>query len=211
MLIPFDLLFKKYNIQSTSVLHLGANTGQEAEAYHVQGIKQVIWVEANADLLPALEQHIKIYPGQRALCACVSDEMDQLVTFHIANNQGQSSSFLELGTHLKEHPSVHYTRHVKMRTVRVDKLFDMCGISAGDGGWFLNADLQGAELLALKGMGDLLWKFDWVYCEVNIRELYKGCALMSEIDTYLWDFGLQGCETKMTNAGWGDRLYGRVR
>ena len=39
MLIPFDQLFKRHNVQAQGVLHLGANTGQEAQAYADQGIK----------------------------------------------------------------------------------------------------------------------------------------------------------------------------
>jgi len=210
MLIPFDQLFARHNVEPVGVLHLGANTGQEAEAYHKQGVKRVIWIEANPDLMPALKKYLEPYPLQRAICACVSDQTGTSVTFHIANNDGQSSSFLEFGTHAKEHPSVRYCSHIHMRTDRVDELFHLLGISLEPRGWFLNVDIQGAELLALKGMGSLLWQFNWAYIEVNERELYKGCPLVGEIDAYLQTFGFAGVETKMTGAGWGDKLYVRV-
>ena len=38
---------------------------------------------------------------------------------------------------------------------------------------FLNIDIQGAELLALKGMGELLHHFDYAYIEVNHDYVYK--------------------------------------
>jgi len=209
MLISFDYLFNKYNIQPDGVLHLGANTGQEAEAYHRHGIKQVIWVEALPDLFHRLEQNVKQFPGHRSLCACVSDTDGKEVPFFVASNGGQSSSFLKFGTHEQEHPSVHFTRQVNMVTVRVDTLLKEKGIQLEGNGWFLNADLQGAELLALKGMGDLLWKFEHAYIEVNTRELYVGCPFVGEIDAYLRDFGFQGMETKMTSFGWGDKYYKR--
>ena len=45
---------------------------------------------------------------------------------------------------------------------------------------FLNIDIQGAELLALKGMGSLISYFDYIYLEVNKAHVYKKCALVNE-------------------------------
>jgi len=143
MLIPFDELFKKYNIQPKGVLHLGANTGQEAEAYAAHGVGRVIWVEALQELAEACLRHVSQFPNkQEVYHACVSDVSGQMVKFNVASNGGQSSSFLEFGTHSKEHPSVRFTKSVSMETVRVDDLFKRNSIVI-DGTWFLNADLQG--------------------------------------------------------------------
>lgn len=212
MLIPFDHLFKKHNIKADGVLHLGANTGQEADAYHEQGIKTVIWVEADPTLFIRLKQHILKIP-QRAtrhifLCACVGEEDGKEVTFHIANNGGQSSSMLEFGTHSREHPTVKFTRDIRLRTLRVDTILNDADLRLS-GSWFLNVDLQGAELMALKGMGDLLHGFNYAYIEVNEQHLYKGCPLVGDIDAYLLKHGLQGAEVKMTGSGWGDKFYTR--
>ena len=209
MLIPFDQLFRRYHIQTPGVLHLGANTGQEAEAYQKQGISQVIWIEAIPVVHAKLVNHLAAFPGQRALLACVSDTDGQEVIFHVASNQGQSSSFLEFGTHLTEHPTVHYVSEFKTKTIRVDTLLAEKNIQVGKD-WFLNADLQGAELLAIRGMGDLLCQFRYAYIEVNERELYKGCPLTKDIDNYLRNFGFLPKETKMTGSGWGDRYYEKL-
>jgi hypothetical protein len=73
---------------------------------------------------------------------------------------------------------------------------------------FLNIDLQGAELKALKGMGDRLNQFKWAYLEVNWEELYKGCALFTEVEAYLGDFGFRVAEFKKCGGtGWGDCLF----
>lgn len=208
MLIPFDYLFQKYKIQPSGVLHLGANTGQEAETYYKHGVRKVIWVEALPSVYEELVRNISKYPGSVALRACLSDKDDEWVAFNVANNEGQSSSMLEFGTHRKEHPTVKFVDRLQLRTSRLDTLLKQYRLSI-DGGWFLNIDLQGAELLALRGMGDLLPKFDHAYIEVNTRELYKGCPLTQEIDAYLAPFGFLPMETKMTGAGWGDRYYKR--
>jgi len=208
MLIPFDRLFAQHGIQTKGVLHLGANTGQEAEVYDALGIQKVVWVEALPDIHAKLQAHILPFPGQIALCACVSSVEGDIVTFRRANNEAQSSSFLEFGTHAKEHPTTKFIGQQAMRTQRVDALLQRASIKVEDG-WFLNVDLQGAELLALVGMGELLRKFAHAYIEVNKAYLYKGCPLVEQIDDYLAKYGFVGVETLWTKHGWGDKYYQR--
>lgn len=210
MLIDFSYLFREYQIKSTGVLHLGAHWGEEAQAYENRGIKEVIWVEALPHAFRRLQKEMASMPKLKSTClqACLSDEDGKEVTFNIASNMGQSSSFLEFGTHSVEHPSVKYIDRMKMITSRLDTLLLCNRLSVGPG-WFLNIDLQGCELLALKGMGPLLWKFDHAYIEVNRKELYKGCPMVEDVDAYLAQFGFVGKETKWTGAGWGDKYYQR--
>jgi len=99
-----------------------------------------------------------------------------------------------------------------MKPVRVDTLLQRNGLDLPLGqSWFLNEALQGAELHALRGMGELLHRFDHAYVEVNVKQLYQGCPFVSQIDDYLRGFGLIGKETKMTVWGWGDKYYQRVK
>jgi hypothetical protein len=70
-----------------------------------------------------------------------------------------------------------------------------------------NFDIQGAELLALKGGKDSLQHVDCLYLEVNDREVYIGCARVEEIDRFLSDF--TRVWTRITPHGWGDALYVR--
>lgn len=212
MLIPFNQLFARHGIKPKGVLHLGSSIGQEAEEYHRQGIARVIWVEAIPSVFAELRENIKKYPGHLAFNACVSDQNGIEVLFNVANNGGQSSSFLEFGTHAVEHPTVKFVRTIPMKTMRADTLLMGAGLDKEiTGGWFLNLDLQGAELLALKGMRNLLGRFDHAYIEVNERELYKGCPLVGDIDHYLKQFGFTRVETKFTNHGWGDAYYARSK
>jgi FkbM family methyltransferase len=209
MLIPFDKLFSKHNIRSKDVLHLGANTGQEAEEYYAHGIDTVVWVEAHHSTFLKLVGHVRPYPNHICLEACVGDVDGKEVTFHVANNGCQSSSILEFGTHKREHPTVSFIQDVRMVTRRVDTLMSENKITFKEGG-FLNIDLQGAELLALKGMGKLIDCFDHIYVEVNEEELYKGCALVSEVDHFLARQGFVGKDCHMTKSGWGDKYYQKV-
>jgi len=207
MLIPFHELFQRHKIKTSGVLHLGANTGQEAEQYQDLKIPKVIWVEAEPNLFRALCRHIARFPGQIAVNACISDVQDEVVKFNISSNGGQSSSFLEFGTHSVEHPTVKFTRYITLRTSRIDHIWTASDFAPGD--WFLNVDLQGAELKALWGIGDLLHQFKYAYIEVNEAELYKGCPRTVEIDAYLAEYGFVGLETKMTGSKWGDKFYAK--
>lgn len=72
---------------------------------------------------------------------------------------------------------------------------------------FRNIDIQGAELLALKGMTKVINNYDYIYLEVNKEHLYKDCALIDEIDSFLNTFNFTRVETFWTDYNWGDALY----
>lgn len=200
MLIQFKDIVRKYG-KPEGILHVGANVGEEAAVYDEMGIKDVFWVEANSQLIPQLKINAGKY-NHKVMHALAGDVEGLEVELHISNNAGQSSSILELGTHKIAHPEVHYVGSEVMKMIRLDQR------SCWGGYDFLNIDVQGAEIKVLKGLGDCLTSFKWVYLEVNKAELYKGCALIGEIDIYLKGFGFKRVETKWAgNTGWGDALY----
>tara|TARA_R110000782_G_scaffold195198_2_gene284732 strand:+ start:97 stop:714 length:618 start_codon:yes stop_codon:yes gene_type:complete len=202
MLIPFTNLQRKYKIAPKGVLHVGANVGEEIPEYKKIGVNKMIFIEANPKIFQVLEK--KTAADENIICfnECVGDVDGQEVTFHISNNAGQSSSFLDLGTHKEQHPDVHYIKDLKLKTVRLDTLLE--GLDSDYN--FLNMDLQGAEGLALKGMGKLLDQFDYLYLEVNKTEVYKGCMQLPEMDEFLKDF--HRVETLWPGrCTWGDAFY----
>lgn len=204
MLIDFRILFPKHNIKPTGVLHVGSNIGEEFPVYMELVIKKQIWIEANFDIYKTLSRNIESNPEAIAYNFCAGDENKDVI-LHESNNDGQSSSILELGTHKIAHPSVHYVRDIPVPMMRLDTVFNENDFKGID---FLNIDTQGSELLVLKGMGSLLHQFNWAYLEVNKSELYIGCALVEEIDNYLSDYGFKRVETLWAgNTGWGDALY----
>lgn len=210
MLIPFDYLFRKYDIKARGVCHLGSSFGQEREAYAKQGIEWVIWVEAIPEVFEKLKENIKPYPHNIAINACLSDKDGERRKFRVASNDGQSSSLLEFGTHAQVHPSVKFVREFEVETVRFDTLMERNNLTEllADCGWMANLDLQGMELACLRGFGDLLLNFKWAYVEINTERVYRNCPLVEDVDRYLKLFGFVRAETKMSgNHGWGDALY----
>lgn len=203
MLIPFEKIVHKYNVNITGVLHCGASTGQEAGDYYKLGVKNMLFIEAIPDVYKTLETNISQYPGAWAVNACLSDIDDQEVTFNIANNEGQSSSLLEFDTHRQEHPEVEFIDKIQLKTKRLDTLISELNVNVYEFN-FINLDLQCAELMALKGLGDYLSYFKYAYLEVNRKPLYKGCPMIGDIEDYMRKYGFVTKEIKWTNFGWGD-------
>jgi FkbM family methyltransferase len=224
MLIPLDYLVKKYNMHPKGVLHVGASTGQEAKDYQNAGIQYTFWVEPIKEIYDQLERHVRKFDFKsNYYCnALISDVNDDVVDFNIANNEGQSSSMFEFGTHTKMHPTVKFVKTIKLKTARIETIFDGLvnqrtkNIIDGEGEQdpfnpenfdFLNIDVQGAELKVLKSMGTYLENFKWAYIEVNKDFLYQDCPLVEEIDEYLKPFLFERMETKWTDWSWGDAFF----
>lgn len=210
MLIPFSQLFPRHNIRPKGVLHIGASEGQEAPEYARQGIQEMLFIEAIPSVYEILRMKIAGYPRAIAVNECIGDEDGKEVEFNIADNGGQSSSYLEFGIHQQQHPNVHFIDKVKMKTKRIDTIYKELLIPH-DKYDFLNVDLQGADLLAIRSMGNILENFKWAYIECNEQEVYLGCALIGEVDMYMANFGFRRAESKMTQYHglntWGDCLY----
>jgi len=200
MLIPLHELVKKYNIQFKGILHVGAHECEELNDYlRYLPMDKMLWIEALPEKVEFCKQK---YPNVLIENAIVSDVVEK-VRFNISNN-GQSSSILEFGLHETFHPHVKYINSFEGVTKLLKDIIPNYDIDFN----FLNFDIQGAELKALKSMEEYLPKVDYLYTEVNSDYVYKDCALVSEIDNYLEQFGLQRVETKWCeNYRWGDAFY----
>jgi FkbM family methyltransferase len=196
-------LFKLLGIQVRGALHVGAHECEEQDLYDRFGLKrsEVIWIDA---LQEKVEECIKRgFPN--VYQAVITDHSDDSVVFHVTNN-AQSSSILEFGTHAHHHPHVVETGTRTLRTTTLSDFFRTRGLNP-ESCSFWNLDIQGAELLALKGAESLLHHANAIYSEVNTEEVYKGCAKLDEMDAFLGRHGFVRVLTAMTPYGWGDALW----
>jgi len=207
MLIPFKDLLSKYNFRPSGVFHIGGSTGQEAPDYFAAGVHNAIFIEAIPSVFETLKQNLIKYPKMVGLNHCISDKTGEVVNFNISNNEAQSSSMLEFGTHRQVHPEVRFIDHMKLPTITVADLLKKYELDLWEYD-FLNIDLQGAEMKALIGMGEHLKYINYAYIEVNKDELYKGCPLIADIDDFMTDAGFKRVELEWCgNFGWGDAFY----
>lgn len=202
MLISFKELIEKYNIRLNGILHVGAHHCEEIDIYEKYIPRdKILWIEA----LKGKVDHCKnIHPGVLIEHVCISDIVEN-VKFNIANN-GMSSSFLELGIHLIYHPDIFYFHSFKIETQILKNIISKTLYNNIPFN-FIKLAIQGTELKALKGMGKYIEKIDHVYIKVNSEEVYKECALISEVDEYLSGYGLMRVETNFTMWKWGDAFY----
>ena len=196
-------ILKSFNIDITGVLHIGAHECEEMPFYSQLGLddKDVIWIDAISEKV----EQAKNKGVPNIYNAVVTDKDDEDINFNISNNN-ESSSVLEFGTHSAEHPHVFFTDKVTMKSITVDTFFKRNNID-GSKCNFWNFDIQGAELMALKGAINNIKHAKVLYLEINEKELYKGCALVDELDTFLEGYNFTRILTVMTPHGWGDGLY----
>ena len=208
MLIDYKILVEKYGFAPKGVIHVGGHRGEEQVYYDALGVEITLWFEAIRESVIEMHEKFKDRNDILIMDRLISDKIET-VEFNITNNLA-SSSMLDLGTHKSSHPKIHYTEKRKLKTDTLKHLLFSETLES----FFnpnnydtLNIDVQGAELKVLKGTGDILNDIKYIYTEVNTGEVYKGCALLPEIDEYLAGYGFERVETKMTPFDWGDAFY----
>ena len=210
MLITIKELSDKFNIKINGILHIGAHTCEELSDYLKVGVTNdnIYWVEALEKIVTNNKQQIQNINIYQAV---ISDVDDEEITFNITKNDitgdSQSSSILDFGTHEKHHPQVKVIDKIKLKTSRMDTVIKKNNINMKNVN-FVNLDIQGVELKALKSMESYLHNIDYIYTEVNTEEVYKNCDKMQDITDYLSIFNFKLVDARIYKQfGWGDAFY----
>ena len=202
----FSIAIKK----SRGIVHIGASKGQEAEFY-ARHNKPVIWIEALPEIYKMLEKKVYQYPNQQAINALVTDNDGEEYKFNVSNNKDAvSSSLLEFGDDVSQiYPGLKMIDSVSLVSKTLNMIYREFEI---DGSLFdfLVLDVQGAELLVLKGAESVLQNFEYVWTEVSMVNIYKNGVLWDELKTFLNQKGFQ--ETiSCTPAKHGNVLFTKER
>ena len=202
-----EVLEKTQGLKFKDVLHIGAHDCQEYEEYKENNCNRIVWVEAHPIIYDRNFKRFRSYEDSFVLNCLVAEKSHEYHWLGIANNE-QSSSILPLGTHKNLFPEVDYIQRVPMLSTKIDDILDKYYLNNLDIN-FLNLDIQGAELLALKGASKILANnIDIVYTEINEEEVYEGCGLIGDIDEYLSMFGFERLIKKnWREHPWGDAVY----
>jgi len=190
------------------VLHVGAHEGQEAPLYERLGLAPIVLVEANPVVYARLAQAMASRPAVRTVQRAVSDRAGT-VTLHLASFD-QSSSLLPLAQHLEVYPGISPAGEVSVAATPLDALVAELGLQP-DAFVLLHIDVQGAELLVLRGAEAVLAAVSLVSIEVNFAELYRGGAEIEAIDDWLGARGFTRVALSSAyHPSWGDALYLRA-
>ena len=205
MLINFnDLLFLSNKV--TGIIHIGAHKLEELPDYLKGNIKRIIWIEANPEKYQFIEERLQRFEKMTLGKFAAGRKYDSL-NLNLANN-GQSSSLLEFGTHKISYPDINYLSKIVVKTKPLDNWLDE-NFEDKHLYNFINIDIQGFELEALRGMHKQLKVAQYVYLEVNFEQVYKGCSQLEDIDTFLSNFRFVRVGMRRTDKGWGDAIYAK--
>jgi FkbM family methyltransferase len=187
ILRPFRKLFQKNNDfflrDICGVLHVGANCGQEAKSYAKHNLK-VVWFEPIPDVYKQLEFNIREYPMQRAFNCLVADVDGKKFKFHLANNNGESSSVFEMSQHKDVWPEIAFHDCIELESRTVASVLQENGLDFKDF-QALVLDVQGAELLVLKGCEPLFDSLRFIRTEVADFESYAGGCQLPDLERFL--------------------------
>ncbi len=198
-------LCTKHFVKSKGVIHIGAHEGTEIKRYQAMGVAKILFIEANPVVFERLSVNIANIKNVQAVNCAISNQ-NGIVNLHVTS-MDQSSSILPLKLHQEIYPDIKETHQVTVKSRTLDTLLYEMEIQASDYN-IINIDIQGAELLAFQGATDCLKYIDAINTEINYKELYEGCALISNLDDFL---GLHGFERVATvtpfHPSWGDAFY----
>jgi len=200
MLLDFNKLKEKYNMDIKGIIHIGGHHGQEFKTYVENNIKNVMFFEPVPSTFKTLKENV----GDKAILhnVALGNENKKIPMFIETANQGQSSSILEPGIHTKQYPNITFDSKLEVDMVRLDDF-----IESSTAYNFINIDVQGYELEVMKGAVDTLTNIEYIMSEVNRDEVYINCSKVNELDSFLWDFGFKRVETTWDGGTWGDALY----
>ena len=198
----------------TGIIHVGAHRGEEVEQYADMGAKTVIWVEPNPDVFKEMKHFLTSVGASidsHAFEYAVSDVDHDNVDFHLyygpdagfmRGNKGCSSLLKAKGRFESWHQET-----IKVETITIDTLLTENDFKPSDF-QLLNLDVQGAELLALKGASEVLKYVKYVATEATWQNPdYVDNVMYDDLKSFLDSKGF--IETEIVNHGpdWGDVLF----
>jgi len=200
MLKPLPDIISEYGLDINGVIHIGGHRGQEYVYYKDIGLINIIFIEPQLDNFDILSKNV----GNECILfnTALGNFEGKTEMFTEQANQGQSSSILQPHKHLQQYPGIIFNGKIEVDVTKLDLLlFDRTKYN------FINIDVQGYELEVFKGSINTLQYIDYIYTEVNRAELYKGCVLVEELDSFLDGYGFQRVDTWWDGITWGDALY----
>jgi FkbM family methyltransferase len=185
---------------------------QSIEFYNAFPNSKIYAFECNPNTLDICKKNIEPYSDRITLIEGAVCDYDGNITFYPINqnktittwkdgNPGASSIFKSNGEYTIE---TYVQDEITTPCHRLDSIMDKYGISNVDIIWM---DLQGAELLALKGLGNYLHNVKYIHTEVSYKEMYSGQVMFEELNNYILsnEFSLMN---NLTLQGWQeDAIY----
>lgn len=212
---PEVLLLKAKNtfkVGIRGIIHIGAFGGEETPFYKSLRVSEALWIEAHPEAYQRLLKNMSKYAQDKSdysisatTANFAASDTNGTATFYETSNL-VSSSLLELGTHKDIFTNIVETRQFQVPTKRLDTYFEESGVDPGKYNVIV-IDIQGGELLALKGAVNTLSNIDCIIAEVNFDEVYKGCGKIYDLDKFLLELDFVRVDSYAICSIYGDALY----
>jgi FkbM family methyltransferase len=204
------------HIPRRGIVHVGADVGQEVAQYLQYGFNKIVLIEANPKSYATLEEKFGRDDNVRLFNYAICDR-NGAVDFHIHTSRSGSTepaSILPMKRFKEIVKTLHTTETIRVPAITLDSLIGTHRIAASEYN-FLNIDIQGAELMALRGATNFLSSLDVIISEVNLIEMYENGALEGEIVTFLAGQGFEKrhavyhtlYDESTTFPAWGECLF----
>jgi FkbM family methyltransferase len=208
---PIELLERLVpeNTPLENIVHVGAHLAQERCHYELHGYKNVLWVEGSEQIYRRLVDIVGNHHGTAnhvTRCALLTDQDGAEVELRHYNNDGASSSIFSPSEQWQSRwPEVGETGETEKRiSCTLDTLLAQTPFESRCD--VLVVDVQGAELLVLKGAIKTLASATAVICEISTVQYYAGGVLYNELAQFMRTQGFIPMATPRRHA---DMLFMR--
>ncbi len=187
------------SVAMKTLVHVGAHLAQERHGYEALGYRRLLWIEASSEVHARLSQGLSTHLEQLratgiadiehlSICALLTDRDGDEVVLREFSNDGLSNSIFGGTDAMRARwPEVHEAGlHQPMLSRTLDGLLAEIDFAPVD---VLVVDVQGAELLVLRGASATLAQAKALVCEVSTLPLYEGGVLFPELREHLAGYG----------------------
>ena len=195
-----SILFKKD--ESITIFDIGACEGESSIRYsRLFPNANVFCFEPIPTNISLIEQNIETFGATsvRAIEICLSDSIGE-AEFHVSSGKpdefknkevdwefgNKSSSLLPPDKTLETYKWLEFKKTIKVKTTRLDTFLSSRNITSVD---FAHMDVQGAELMVLRGAGEKISSVKNLWLEVEAIPLYKGQPVKKDVEAFLGKLG----------------------
>lgn len=180
-----------FKFKTTGIITVGASKGNLMELYKAMGIKNIIWIDADAKAA----ENIKTAPGK--------DISLQTYSFAVSDTSGQIYFKTDgTGKVVKDADA----KAIKIESKKLDDFMKNIANRNDFNAMFL--DVEGYELKILMGAHNTLNTINYIICEVDYKSNINDNVV--QIDSFLTKRGFLRADTKSKNSRSGFALYVRM-
>ncbi len=185
-------------VQPSGIIHVGGHHGEEAAYYAEHGVRTVVWIEADPDAFDVLTSVTAAYPGHTCIQALAADRDGETRRFYRHRfGDGRKRGFcstMPWNTSVVERDPVLSRLETfdvrEMRALTVATALRERGFQP-EQFQYLSVNVQGAELLVLRGLGEFLPALRFIFCDGEDPDSvrYAGAPSIDDVTRWLAPHG----------------------